>query len=1019
MLTKQAFELQDVQSEYDQSPIEDERRLVPLDQTKQTTEFEGEEIQVAGIYDGISLGLAPAVSRGVSGKKTLGNAWQRLQQKRKDEAAKDAARPPGTDASERYQVIPSNDAFDAVDTQTDNLMGRFATKEDADKFLLQEKAKRADRPNLNVAPQPRTKPVDEIPIEEKAITPSLKSEMERNDSYNEWLTLGDEETDILMKTIRDKTEIKGGLIGGVRVEGTQPGMEIKIPDEGNIYSILEANGKIIEKALGKEKLKSISLEQTREMADLIGENPEKLRTRFLSNAFNLENTNPGQLAAQMVAAKDLLLNEIRKLDELTDVARSVDQMTPKAQLDWMQQYEMVANIQRVYRGAKTDLGRALSALRTPARTDQALLARDYSNIIDEAGGTAKIADLIDAYSKEPDIVSRLKQVRQVSKIGRILDGVHEMWVNSMLSGWRTHMKNTVGSTLQITADIGETYTSAAIESPKVLYGGTRHVTFGDAQAKVFGEIMAVKAAVRASGRAFWLREAPLSGGEMTIVSGQNTLRPDAISAENWNVSNTTAGTAINALGNIVTLGRVPMRLLAAGDAVNKTIAYHGKLFEAAHRAGRLEGKKGEALEEFITDFVFEPPDSVAQEALEFAKYVTLQSDMEPGFFKNLQKLSGSRFGRLIIPFYKTPTDSLFYVGERTPFALLMKKRFREPYRQGGAARSMALTKMATGSAFMLTLALLYDDEKFTGGISSDPNIRNIYARQGIRPYHMKIGDYWYNYNLIEPYSTIIGLVSDALEVIAHRDTDDRTATEVWLGVAGVVGYNLQNKTFMAGLNAALEAMGNPSRYGDKMLKNYVRSMYPGSAAIKEFRTWTDELKRLRIDLADIYRENLPGLSKTLQPKLDLWGRQIENSFIRTPYKPNKVDEELARLRLAIQPHPMSLNADIGLLPEEITWFHERAGKGAFKELSALLNPKTEIGRKYAKVQRASKAGNADADRICKEMIRKIVNNYRQIARIELLTDSPFSTELTDLMDRINDEKLAKGMETIQLIKEQQ
>ena len=313
---------------------------------------------------------------------------------------------------------------------------------------------------------------------------------------------------------------------------------------------------------------------------------------------------------------------------------------------------------------------------------------------------------------------------------------------------------------------------------------------------------------------------------------------------------------------------------------------------------------------------------------------------------------------------------------------------------------------------MASLAALYDQGHYTGGISSDPRIRAAYARQGIKPYHMKIGDEWFNYNLIEPLSTIIGLVGDAMEVIGHADTDERTAAEVWIGTAGVIGYNLQNKTFMQGLSAALEAMGNPSRYGDKVFESYVRSFYPGSAALKDFRSMSDELKRMRADLGDIYRAQLPGLSEGLEAKLDLWGRPIENSYFRSPYKPNKVDKELIRLRLGLSKHPMQLFGEIGLMPEEVSWLHERAGKLAFSTLSDLLNPKSEFGKVYRKFQRASEQGDRLATDKCKNMLRRALLDTRKLATMELLTTSPYAKELQNIMNEINADKIQKGQATV-------
>jgi len=1040
MLTNRAFELQDVQSEYDQTPVLDAERLVPLDQTRQTTV---DEYQVAGMYDAISSGMGRWLSRGLTGSGKFGRAHgkmvERLQRRQDAEAAlaADAAQEPIT----KYTVVESAGAFEVRDNASDAIVARYANEAAAQKHVVDLQGEAADlgpRTNWQTAQQrldeqPMAQPAPAQAVDETAaptqqaadgepLPPSLESEMHRDGGYREWVEFGDDTMDAWMAGIRAETIPQNGILAsaGLRVKGTQPGMETKIPDEGHVYSIIATAAEQIEAklaVLGKSERKVITLEQTRRTADLLGENPDKLMRRMFGG--NIDLSKPGALAAHMVAARDLLVSEIRILDELADFAsgaRPHNHSTEQVQAQWLQQAELVANLQRAFKGAQTDIARALSAFRIPARDDPALLQRDYADLIEKAGGRGKLADVIDGYRKEPDLQRRANQVRQLSKAARIMDGVNEVWINSMLSGWRTTMKNTVGSMTQIVADVVEGYGAATMQAPKVLWGGERSVTFTDVQAKVFGEIMALREATSAAGRAFWLREAPMVGGESTIISGQNPLRPDAISAQNWNVSNKMGARAINIFGNLVTAGRAPTRLLQLGDAFNKTVAYRGKLWEEAYRAARLEGKKGEDLEDFIVDFLLEPPDDVAARALEHAKYVTLQSDFEHGStLKLLQQAAGKRFLRFIVPFYKTPVNSVLYVGERSPFALFMGQRFRSQVKEGGAPRAMALSRMSTGSALMVWLATEYDSGNFTGGISSNADIRAAYERMGIKPYHIRIGDDWYNYNLLEPFSTVLGLVSDAMEVIAHRDTDDRTAAEVWFGVAGVIGYNMQNKTFMAGLSSALEAMGNPGRYGEKWLKGYQRSMYPASSALRDFRLMGDDLKRLRIDVQDFYRERLPGFSNDLQPRRDLWGRPTDYSYFSSPYQPNDVDKEIVRLRLGLSPHPTSYSKELGLEADEIDWFHERAGKLAFNGLSELMDPSSDAGGEYAILREASLAGNDEASETCKLIIRRILNKARKDAKFELVLTSPHANTLQPLILKIAEDSEASSQELDDLL----
>lgn len=107
-----------------------------------------------------------------------------------------------------------------------------------------------------------------------------------------------------------------------------------------------------------------------------------------------------------------------------------------------------------------------------------------------------------------------------------------------------------------------------------------------------------------------------------------------------------------------------------------------------------------------------------------------------------------------------------------------------------------------------------------------------------------------------------------------------------------------------------------------MIRNYMKSLVPGSAAWNELKRATDELQRLRIDMDDHVRARLPGFSLTMEPERDLWGRKIVHTRVASPYNPNVVDQELAYLdkgqkSATLSGHPTNLDGEIGLEAEEI------------------------------------------------------------------------------------------------------
>ena len=138
-----------------------------------------------------------------------------------------------------------------------------------------------------------------------------------DENYAGFVRLGDDDLDALLADRLQTPELQNGMLGGIRMEGAAG--DAKVPDEGNIRTLIGTMAGRIENKLPEAEREAISLEQTRAAADIIGLDPKKLEVR-LREGFNIDPGNPGALAAHVVAAKDLLVSEVKKLDELTGAA---------------------------------------------------------------------------------------------------------------------------------------------------------------------------------------------------------------------------------------------------------------------------------------------------------------------------------------------------------------------------------------------------------------------------------------------------------------------------------------------------------------------------------------------------------------------------------------------------------------------------------------------------------------------------------------------------------------------------
>lgn len=828
---------------------------------------------------------------------------------------------------------------------------------------------------------------------ELGVVSRVSADAVADDEYLKHITFGDADMDrIFAEYAANDPNLVDGMIAGIRVVGK--GGDDKVPDEGHVRSLLQSMGSQIKKQLaGKspEQIRTMTLQQLDDMANLLGMNPETLKLNFMGG-LKIDLSKPGDMAAQMIAGKNLLMSELKVLDKLTDEAlnaRTGSFEKDAARIAWRQQAELVAQLQAAFKGTQTEIARTLSGLRVTNKTDANVLKRDVEGLLGDAGGVGQLDDVIDAYSKGLDAGKRLELADKLTNPATWRDAIHEVWLNSILSGYWSHVKNVAGGVAMLLGDDFETFTAAGVQVfTRTARGMERDVTFGDVQAKVFGQLMSLREAFMASGKAAWTREEPgmLGGGSKLDVRGGyagGQGRPDAFSAAGLGMkAGTYKAKAVNFLGSILTLGRAPLRMLQAEDALFKVVNYRGTLYEEAYRSGRALGLKGDDFSTHIADNVFNPPETTIMKAQDTAKMNTLQSDME-GNWANAQKMLRGWGLRWLVPFFKTPTNALLYVAERSPVAR-WTNRYSAAKETGGAEWAKAQTRWQLGTIAMGVIAMEWMQGNVTGGISSDSRVREAYKRQGIKPYSIRIGDSYYSYNVVEPVSSMIGIVADAAEVWNHPDTDERDALELVTGVIGAIGYNLTNKTFTTALSQFMEAVRDPHRRMGRVVDQYVGSILPGSAALNEIRKVTDDLKRFKIEVIDPMKAKIPGFSEDLGLRRDLWGRPIPEYRFRSPYQPNKIDKVIMDLRLPIAEHDKNYGLpgsypnvdDVEYTVPERDFFLKTAGELSKQYIEKEMQ-KASVKRHY----KAALEGNPES----REDVKMIINDNLKKARKDAFT----------------------------------
>jgi len=858
---------------------------------------EGEEVAgVAG--DLIRKGARNIL--GATGKNAdvFNQALKKLEKMEADaaleEAASKAEEAADPEAFQRKGLLETIKAADAAQSNMPSELSA-AIDEARQKLDVQE----ADGP----LPSLLTDPNDD-PLERAAL--GLGEELQKSNeagykasAVGNTFNIDDKDAADVLSDIKKQTVVgEDGMLTDFRARSEKG--EERIPDEGQVYSTIEAISKQYNRQISGAKRDVITQEATRELADLVGLTPNRLVNAITNrNTGGVINVEGMGLAESMLAARDLFVIELKKLDKLADIAETGADVDAAA---FREQLEFVAQLQANIKGSQTEIARALGAFRIPARGEAADTSRmrtqDLSAIVDSFGGNGDIRELAKAYNSQATLPhQKMAFARQASKFGRFSDAMYEAWINILLSNPVTHFKNFVGAGITTFANIPETYVAASIGAVRRARGREGGVEFSQANAQMFGVVMGMIDAFSGAGRAFRTGEKPIPGTKLETLQGQRPINAFSSAGMARDTKTTSAiATAVDVLGHVMTLGRIPTRMLDAEDTFFKVIAHRMSLYEGALSSGRGLGLEGEALVDHVADFLFNPPDTAVANADAFAKYVTLQSDLDPigKLFSDTRKVPVLRY---FVPFLKTPYNSFKYVfRDRTPLGLIspeIRSQISRGSKPGATAidkqvSDMAIARMSIGSLAAVTFGYLTMQGHMTGAGPSDRGLQTALRAQGWRPYSIRIpgtkskelplGQH-VSYTAFEPFTTVFMLGADASELMMDGSLLERDLDEIAGHVAAMLSNQLTDKTFMSGFADLISTIQDPQRYAGSTLQNFVGTATPRVVAqLKKTGVpglvEADPFVRQTKTYLDQIRKNVPGWSDTLPPRRNYFGQAV-------------------------------------------------------------------------------------------------------------------------------------------------
>ena len=713
--------------------------------------------------------------------------------------------------------------------------------------------------------------------------------------------------------------------------------------------------------------------QTTALANEIGQNPQRIEALVRNGAFNAEEITALRFLTHSSGAELKSMSQAILAGSATDAQK----------MAFFRQVQFHgALLEQVSAGAQR-AGRMLNAMKITAQG-----AAEQRRVIQEVleMPSARTVDRMARAAQDMDTPAQVNAFAKKMGGARTIDVVMEGWVNGLLSNPVTHSVNVSSTAAFSLWAVPERFLAAQIGRAT----GTAGVAQGEAAAKLYGMVKGLGDGFRASWHA-------LKTGEPGDLLVKFELpRTPAITARQFGVTRAPFRQAIDVLGEYYF--RLPGRFLQAEDEFFKTIGYRAEVHARAFRQATSEGLKGREFAQRVDEIVRNPPEDIRLAAIDESRLLTFTSDLGPVGRLGQRGLNMVPYLKpFVTPFLRTGVNLFGAALQRSPMAPL-SPTFRADIAAGGARRQLAISRAALGNLLFLVMMDQAAQGNITGSGPSDPSLRAAMRRTGWRPYSYRAGDQYVAFSRFDPFGMQIGVAADTWEIAGQADESELGE----LATVGAVafGQNTLSKTWMSGLSdtlgifAASSAELGASRL-ERLQARLAGSVVP--AGVAQIERMIDPTVRQTRSMLDGIRSRIPGYSEDLPPRRNLWGEpvvltgalgpDIVSPFYTSPRVESPVDEEMVRLGVGV-PMPARIFSDGGvsvdLTDDEWDRYVVLAGNEA-------KDPETGLGLKdfltHLITTPEYKAETDGPEGGKQWLIRRVVQDYRQLARAQLFLES--------------------------------
>jgi len=472
----------------------------------------------------------------------------------------------------------------------------------------------------------------------------------------------------------------------------------------------------------------------------------------------------------------------------------------------------------------------------------------------------------------------------------------------------------------------------------------------------------------------------------------------------------------------------PGRFLMSFDQLFRGAAFDAANHATALRKAKADGLVGEALKKRTQFYLDHPTPEVLIEANKFANMSVFLDELGPIAGGLNRGLDNTFVGRLFIPFLKVlvniakaPVRNNLITGPLTPHQL-------GQLRKGGVDRDIAIGQMMAGTGLIMAALAFSHGQGIVGTLGAHGPTAQARRRQNQTPcsFRVKQSDGAVRdigFNNLAPVGQFFCATADYYRIAGQITSGEQMdlAKELMDSTRKV----LLNATFAQNIIQIADAL---EAQNFKILENLVAGMIPASNIVSDVQRLDDKALR---DTRTIGRKavgqqpgkkglhepfyegfyqklnrivsRLPGLSKDLSQRHNLWGEPIflegglGPDLVSPIYTSTEVDSPIDKIIENNQTNvtmPPDNFRGVLLEPEELQEWIVKAGKPAKKFLDELY-----ANGAFDNLSDGSTGGKS-------QLILAIVNSFREQAMQDMLADPKHE----DLRNFLIEHELEKAMQ---------